>query len=287
MTLFGITGATGHLGGRVARRLAEQGEQLRLVVRDPSRAPQLPGARVASATYDDAAALEAAFAGVDALLLVSAAEHPERRRQHRTAVEAAARAGVQHLVYTSFAGAAPDGTFTLGRDHFDTEQALRATGLAVTLLRNNFYADLLPQFADREGVLRGPAGEGRVAAVARDDAADSAVAVLLGAPEHDGATYELSGPQALTLDEVAAEISSVSGRPVRYERETREQAYASRAHYGAQPFQVEAWVSTYTAIAAGETAAVTGDVQRLLGRAPLGLRQVLVQHPENWAHLQG
>jgi len=108
----------------------------------------------------------------------------------------------------------------------------RATGLAVTLLRNNFYADLLPQFADRQGVLRGPAGEGRVAAVAREDAADSAVAVLLVGPEHDGATYELSGPQALTLDEVAAEISSVSGRPVRYERETREQAYASRAYYG-------------------------------------------------------
>ena len=142
-----MTGATGAIGGRVATLLAGRGVPQRLVVRDPGRAPQLDGAETAVASYDEPAAMRTAFAGVDTLLLVSAAEHPDRVRQHIAAVDAAAAAGVRRVVYTSFLGAAPDATFTLARHHWVTEQRLRASGVAFTFLRDSLYLDFLPFMA--------------------------------------------------------------------------------------------------------------------------------------------
>src|SRR5215510_4620734 len=123
-----VTGSTGGLGSRVARRLAERGVAQRLVVRDPARAPELPGATVVSADYGDGEAMRAALAGVRTLLLVSATETEDRIARHLSAVDAAAAAGVSHIVYVSFYGAAPDATFTLARHHWRTEEAVRATG---------------------------------------------------------------------------------------------------------------------------------------------------------------
>jgi len=263
---------TGHVGGAVARALA--GRPLRLVVRDPARAPDLPGATVAQASYDDGEAVARALDGVDVLLLVSAAEHPDRLGQHRTAVAAAARAGVRRVVYTSFQAAAPDTVFTLGREHHGTEVALQEAGLVTTALRNSLYADVLPSFFDDGGVVRGPAGDGRLAAVARRDVVDVAVAALVD-EAHAGRTYVLTGPEALTLDDVAQELSEVTGEARRYERETVEQAYASRAHHGADAYQLDAWVSTYTAIAAGEVEQVTDDVERVTGHRATSLTTVL------------
>src|SRR3954470_17311642 len=117
-----VSGATGRLGGRVARRL---GGEPRLLVRDPARAPRVPGASIAVASYDDRKALREALRGAATVLMVSAAETPERVTQHRCFVDAAATAGVRHLVYTSFAGASPHATFTLARDHAATEQHIR------------------------------------------------------------------------------------------------------------------------------------------------------------------
>ena len=271
-----LTGSTGRLGGRVAALLAHDDLSLRLVCRDASRAPQV-GAEVVTATYGDGPAMQAALAGVRTLFLVSAAEDAERLAQHRAAVDAAAAAGVDHVVYTSFLGAAPDATFTLARDHAATEEMLRASGMAWTFLRDALYADFLPLMVGEDGVLRGPAGDGRVAAVATDDVAAAAVAVLRDPAAHAGRTYDLTGPQALTLDEVAATVREVTGRQVSYVDETLEEAYASRAVYGAPDWQVDAWVSTYTAIAAGELATVSGDVERLTGRPATSLADLLRQ----------
>ncbi len=254
----------------------------RLVVRDPSRAPDTSG-DVRQASYDDRAAAEAALGGVTTLFLVSAAESATRREQHRNMVEAAASAGVRHLVYTSFVGAGADATFTLGRDHGDTEQAIREaaarTGMTFTLLRDNFYADVLPYFADGEGVIRGPAGDGRVAALARADVVDVAATVLQAPEEHVDATYELTGPEALTMAEVAARVGAVVGRDLRYQEETIDEAYASRraGYPDAADFELDAWVSTYTAIADGSVAGVSGDVERITGRPPRTLEQALSQ----------
>ena len=264
-----VTGATGQLGGRVARRLAAAGVAQRLLVRDPGRAPGLAGAAVARAAFADGEAVRRVLEGAAVVLMVSASESPDRVEQHRAFIDAARAAGVGHLVYVSFAGAAPEATFTHARDHWHTEQHLRTSGLPFTVLRDNLYADFLPQLAGADGVIRGPAGDGRVAAVAQDDIAEAATAVLTAPAEHTGRTYDLTGPEALTLHEIAALLS------VRYEPETVEEAYRSRASYGAPGWLVDAWVSTYTAIAAGELAAVSDAVPRLTGHRATSVAELL------------
>jgi uncharacterized protein YbjT (DUF2867 family) len=219
----------------------------------------------------------AALSGVPTVLMVSASESADRVDHHRAFIDAAAAAGVRHLVYISFAGAAPDCTFTLGRDHYATEQHIRNSGMVFTFLRDNLYADFVPALVGPDGVIRGPAGAGRVAAVAQDDIADVATAVLLDPAAHTGATYPLTGPQALTLDEVAAILTTELGNPVRYHPETMEEAYDSRAGYGAPSWQLDAWVSTYSAIAAGEVATVTDDIHRLTGHRATSLSELLRQ----------
>lgn len=272
-----VTGVTGKIGGRVARRLAGAGKPPRLLVRDRSRAPALDGADVAVCAYGDGAAVRDALAGVDTVFFVSGSENADRVAEHRSFVDGAVAAGVGRIVYLSFFGAAPDATFTLARDHWATEEHIRGTGVAHTFLRDNLYLDFMPRLVGEDGVIRGPAGEGRVAAVAQDDIADVAVRVLREPGVHDGLTYDLTGGAALTLAEAAAELSALTGRAIRYEPETVEEAYASRVRYGAPRWMVDAWVSTYTAIANGELERVSDAVPRLAGRAPLTLRDLFGQ----------
>jgi uncharacterized protein YbjT (DUF2867 family) len=124
-------------------------------------------------------------------------------------------------------------------------------------------------------VIRGPADDSRVAAVAQDDVAAAVTAVLLDPALHEGRTYSLTGPETVTLTEAAATMSRALGRPYTFVDETVEEAYASRAVYGAPGWQLDAWVSTYTAIASGELAEVTQDVQRLTGHPPRSLADLL------------
>jgi len=278
-----LTGTTGALGGAVAALLAGHDLPTRLLVRDPARAPRLPGAEVVGfAGYGDHASSLAALDGVETLFMVSGSESADRLAQHLAFVDAAVEAGVQRVVYTSFVGAGPGATFTLARDHGATEDRLRACGeehgLAWTFLRDSFYLDVLPLFVGDDAALRGPAGDGRVAAVARADVAACAAAVLRDPLPHAGATYDLTGPEAITLAEAARTIGAHQGREVAYVDETLEEAHASRAEYGVPDWQVEAWVSTYTAIASGELAAVSDDVRRLTGRPARDLSWVL-EHP--------
>src|SRR4029450_6949410 len=178
--------------------------------------------------------------------------HPDRLTLHGHGGDAAADAGVERVVYTSFFGAAPDCTFTFGRDHWHAEQRSRASGLRHTFLRDNLYIDFLPLMVGGDGVIRGPAGDGRVAAVARDDIADVAVAVLLDdGVAHDGRAYDMTGPEALPVAGAAEALSRAAGRTVTYHAETLEEAYASRAHYGAPDWEVAGWVTTYAAIRKG------------------------------------
>jgi uncharacterized protein YbjT (DUF2867 family) len=222
--------------------------------------------------------MRAALAGVSTLLLVSASESADRVAQHLTAVAAAAEAGIRRIVYTSFLGASADSTFTLARHHWQTEEAIRATGIPYTFLRDSLYLDVFAYFVGADGVIRGPAGDGRVGVVARDDVADVAVEALLH-PGHEGQTYNLTGPAALSVTDIAAALARATGRDIRYEPETLDEAYASRAHFGAPDWEVAGWVTSYAAIATGELDVVTDDVERVTGHPARGLADYLAAYP--------
>lgn len=272
-----VTGATGVLGGFVARALAERGIAQRLLVRTPSKAPQLPHATVHQFSYSDQQATRIALDGVTTLFMVSASESAERLEQHRAFIDAAAAAGVEHIVYTSFIAAAPDAVFTLARDHFVTEEYIKASGMRWTFLRDSFYIDFMEALVGTDGVIRGPAGDGRVAIVARADIARTVTTILADPARHAGHTYNLTGPEALTMSEVAATIASIRGTNVSFHNETLDEAYASRAVYGAPDWQVDAWVSTYTAIASNDMAAISNDIETITGVAPRTLSMFLRQ----------
>jgi NAD(P)H dehydrogenase (quinone) len=269
-----VTGATGTIGRGVAERLAAAGVPQRLVVRDPIRAPQLTAADVRVASYADFESARTALGGVETLFMVSAAEAPDRLSQHRNFVDAATAAGVARIVYLSFFGASEHATFLLGRDHWHTERHIAAAGVMYAFLRDNLYADFLPRMAGPDGVIRGPAGDGRVAAVAQRDVMDVASAVLMEPAAHDMTAYGITGPESLSLAEAAEIIARATGRAMTYQAETVEQAFESRADLGAPDWQVAAWVSTYTAIAAGEFDGVSDDVRRITGHEPLSLSRL-------------
>jgi NAD(P)H dehydrogenase (quinone) len=280
-----VTGATGQVGGRVARLLAAQGATQKLIVRDAARAPKLEGSTVIQVKgYEDREAMVAALTGVEVFLLIPGHETAARVEAHQVAIDAAVAAGVGRIVFLSFVGAGPDATFVFARQHGLTEDAVRASGLPHTLVRMNFYLDVLPEFVQSTGEILGPAGEGRVAAVARDDVAAALVEVLT-CSGHDGKTYELTGREALTFSEAAVCMARASGRPISYRKETLEQARLSRAHYDATDFVKEGWITTYTAVAAGELSEISGDVRMLTGRDPVTLSEWLPTHPLALAHV--
>jgi uncharacterized protein YbjT (DUF2867 family) len=290
--LIAVTGVTGGLGGRVARRLADAGIVQRLLVRDVSRTPELPSAEVARIGdgYRDGDAMRAALDGVQTLLLVSASESKDRRDVHTIAVDAALDAGVEHIVYVSFVGAGPHATFTLARDHAFTEDHIKSRGVEYTMLRDNMYLDLVPHFVGADGVLRGPAGDGRFGGVTRDDIADVATVVLSDTAReestHAGKTYDVTGRETITMAEVAAELTAASGRLITYDAETLDQAYASRAVYGAPHWQVAGWVTSYAAIAAGELDSVSSTVADLTGHEPMSFAEFLAANPAEIDHLR-
>jgi NAD(P)H dehydrogenase (quinone) len=285
--LLAVTGATGEVGGRVARRLAERGLEQRLVVRDPSRAPELEGAEVARASnYEARDEMEAALKGAHALFLVSGEEARNRVEQHKAAVDAAKAAGVERIVYLSWFHASPDTAFTFGRHHFHTEEHIRASGLSYAFSRDNIYLDYLPFFAGADGVIRGPGGDGRFAPVSRDDVAEVVVELLTN-PDRDGQAYEVSGPESYTLPEAAERLGRAIGREVAYVDETMEEAWASRRPSGEPDWVIEGWITTYVAIAKGELAEPTTTVKDLTGHEPMRLEQFLERHPESYEHLVG
>jgi NAD(P)H dehydrogenase (quinone) len=284
MPEIAITGASGQVGGSVARRLADRGLTQRLVVREFGRAPALSGAEVAEASYEDPAAMRAAMQGIETVLLISGHGHPERVSQHVTAIDAAIAAGVQRIVYLSFMAASADATFTNGRDHFHTEAHLRATGVAHAVLRPTFYADEVPRWSSSEGLISGPAANGRVAWVTREDVAAAAATAVIDA-RHDGRVLDITGPEAMTMTETAIVVSQAAGRPVAFRDETIEEARAARAKTGAETWRIEGWVSSYAAIGEGAMDVVSGAVRELTGVEATSLQQFLADHPGSYQHL--
>ena len=275
-----ITGSSGNIGGMVARHLSTCGLPLILPLRNPAKAPNLTNCEARRFAYGDLELAKQALNGVDVLFMVSAAESPTCEQEHLTLVQAASEAGVQHIVYLSFAQAALDSTFTLARTHAVTENAIRQTNMRYIFLRDTFYSEMMA-IANADGIIAGPADDGRVACVSQRDVAQATANIIadIACDNHhyDNQTYTLTGSQSLSFVEIAAVLTEITGKPHCYHNETVEEAFASRkAEYPDTPdWQIEAWVSTYTAIAKGELAAVSDDLPRLLGHAPIGFEAVV------------
>ncbi|PDP86366.1 NAD(P)-dependent oxidoreductase [Glycomyces fuscus] len=285
---IGVTGATGALGGRVAARIARLGRPQRLIVRDLNRAPEYPGSSAVMSAYEDSAGFERACRGVDTLFLVSATESEDRIDVHLSAVDAAVKAGVSWIVYLSFLRAGPASTFTFARTHFFTEAHIRSTGVRYTFLRPSLYLDLLPDWVDDGGAVLGPAGDGRIAWVSRDDVADVAAAVLtdpVAALASENTSHDITGPEALSLGATVERLSVLTGRSVRYVPQTREEALESRRSSGAPEWAVEGWVSSYAAIAAGELDVVSSAVPDLTGHPAQSIEGFLRRHPSALSHV--
>lgn len=273
------------MGGRVARRLAAAGVPQRLVTRSPAEAPELEGAvAVGVSDYGDRDEMAIALDGVTTLFLVSFREAADRLERHLRAVDAAVFAGVERIVYLSFLEASADSTFLLGRQHFATEEHIRSKGVGFTFLRSSFYADFVPFFTGDDGVIRAPAGDGKVSWITRDDIADTVVAALLSS-DWVGETLENTGPEALDFHETAATLSAVTGREISYVPETEEEAWETRRPTGAPDWEIAGWVSSYLAVANGELSTVADTVGRLTGHPPRDLASFLGDHPELWSHL--
>ena len=215
-----ITGASGQLGRRVAELVLARHppRDLILATRTPDALAALAarGAVVRYADFDDPASLRAAFAGAERLLLVSATDLQRRIAQHRTAIDAAKAAGVEHVFYTSGSKPAPPNPAVVAPSHYATEQALATSGLAWTVLRNSLYADYQVAEAKRAietGSLEHNRGAGRVAYVAREDCAAAAAAVLVHGG-HAGAIYDITGPELYTAATLAALYGELGGRHV-------------------------------------------------------------------------
>jgi NAD(P)H dehydrogenase (quinone) len=267
-----ITGATGHLGRLVVEQLLAAGVpagDITATGRATDKIKDLAdrGVQVHAVDFGDPAAVRAAVAGADRVLLVSAMEPGGRVALHRNVIDAARDAGTGLVAYTSIVNAATT-TIRLAADHQATEQLLRDSGVPYVLLRNSWYhenyTDRLPAFV-AQGTIPGSAGQGLISAAARVDYAAAAVRVLT-TDGHAGQAYELGGDEPFTLAQLAAEISAQSGKEVRYVN-LPEAGYAEalKAH-GAPELMADMVAETDAAAAHGALYTASGHLATLTGR---------------------
>ncbi|MGY1771309.1 SDR family oxidoreductase [Blastococcus sp. SYSU D00813] len=276
-----VTGATGHLGRLVVEELLARGVPAEDVVAGGRRVEELTGlaargVRVARMDYDDAATLDAVLSAGDRLLLVSGSDPAARVQQHRTVLDAAARAGVALVAYTSILRA-DDSPLALAGTHRQTEADVRASGVPFVLLRNGWYTENYAQAlqeAAAAGTVSASAGDGRVASATRADYAAAAAAVLAG-DGHEGRVYELSGDTAWTFDELAAACAEVLGRDVTYRRLSTDEHVAVLTGVGLDEPTARFVAGMDAAIAQGALDSTTGDLSRLAGRPTTPLTEAL------------
>lgn len=281
--MIAVTGATGQLGRLVVENLLERGVApagIVAVVRNPEKAAGFAarGVQVRRADYTDPSALEAAFDGVDRLLLISSSEVGQRFAHHQNAIEAAKKAGVGFLAYTSITRA-DTSPMALASEHRATEEAIRASGIPFAVLRNGWYTEnytgTLAQTLEH-GATLGSAGEGRVSAAPRADYAAAAAGVLTS-EGHEGKTYELGGDEAFTMRDYAAEVSKQSGQEVVY-RDLPEAEYVQMlAGFGLPEPAAAVFADADARLAEGHLYVESGDLRRLLGRPTTPLADVVAQ----------
>ncbi len=278
-----ITGASGQLGQLIIDALLKKVPASRLIAtaRNPEKIQHLAaqGVTIREADYDRPETLERAFAGVDTLLLISASEIGKRVPQHQAVIDAAKRAGVKLLAYTSLLHA-DTSPLSLAEEHRQTEAAIKASGLPYVLLRNGWYAEnylaSLPVALEHHAVL-GSAGEGRVSWANRTDYAEAIAAVLTSEADQAGRVYELAGDQAYTLAEFAAELARQSGQTIVY-NDMPEDAYKGVLLGAGLPDAVASMIANSDVGASqGALYDATRQISALTGRPTISLEESIAQ----------
>ncbi len=265
-----VTGATGHLGRLVIEGLLKKvpAREIAGLARNPEQAKDLAarGVEVRRADYSKPETLRPSLAGADRVLLVSSNEVGKRYAQHAAVVDAAKAAGVKLLAYTSILRA-DTSRLALAAEHKGTEETIRGSGLPYVFLRNGWYLENYTEHlapALQHGAIVGSADGGRIAAAARADYADAAVAVLTGRVEKD--VYELAGDDPFTMSELAAEVSRQAGKPIAYRDLPRDQYLAVLTGAGLPAPYAELLVDADVQAAKGDLDDSTGELGRLIGR---------------------
>ena len=276
-----ITGATGQLGRLVVDSLLARGTAASDIVATGRNVAKLDdlaarGVAVAELDYTRPETVAAVVEPGDTLLLVSGSEVGQRTAQHTTVIEAAKAAGVARIVYTS-APAATTSALVLAPEHKATEEALVASGVPFTILRNGWYTENYAGEIEKgrdTGAILASVGDGRVASASRKDYADAAAAVLVG-EGHEGAVYELSGDTSWDFDELAAAIGTIVGREVVYTRLSPDEHAALLTSFGLDDATVGFVVALDGNIRDGLLGVTTGDLGRLIGRPTTPLAEGL------------
>jgi len=291
-----VSGASGDLGRRITDLLLQQvpASRLILLTRNPASLQHLAGlgAQVRKADFDDTEGLQQAMKGGEVLMLVSTLSIGKRARQHGAAIKAARAVGIGHIVYTSSCGVQPQTPSISGQEHLATERLLQQSGLKYTILRNSWYADVIPQLllpmCLATGTLVASTGDGLVAPVSKQDCARSAAAVLPRYWQHENAIYEITGPELLSFADIAHLCSQHSGKTIRYINVSHQEKLAifdamgvSRDYQeGMMNEQTNAWASgemiTYEmAIKRQFFSVCSHHVAQLTGQRAMSLRELL------------
>jgi NAD(P)H dehydrogenase (quinone) len=282
-----VTGASGNLGRLTAAALLERlpASELILLTRTPGKLAAFArrGAVVRHGDFSQPESLPAAFAGGSRALIISTIGGQEAAARHGAAFEAAATAGVQHIFYTSVPNPVQQNPFPPAATHRASEQALRATGVAWTVLRNALYADLRVQIALRYiqgGRWTTNIGEAQHAFIRRQDCAIAAAGALTG-DGHEGQTYEITGPELIGSSHYASLLEEFGGRPVECIQADDREFDQYRSAFAADPQNasyIELFTDTGRAIRTGYLSQLTTSAQDLGGRAPMTLREMFDQH---------
>lgn len=273
----GVTGATGQLGALVVEKLKEKGLASNVValVRNPEKAAGL-GVEAREFDYNNPAKLVDALQGIEKLILISGNELGKRAEQHANVIEAAKKAGVKWVVYTSLLHA-DNSSLSLAPEHYATEKALQASGLAYTILRNGWYTENYTGSvagAVAAGAFIGSAGAGKISSAARADFADAAVAVVTSAG-HENKVYELAGDESYTLAELAAEISKQTGKTIPYNNLPETEYAKILKSFGLPEMFAEAIASWDTGASKGDLFNESRQLSKLIGKPTTPLAETV------------
>ena len=275
MPKIAVTGVTGNLGGIVSRLCKKNGIEVRNLARNVEKAEKLGFSNVFKSSYDNSEDTVKSLKGIEVLFMVSGSENPNRVQQHKDFIDAAKIAEVSHIIYLSFYNASKNSIFTLGRDHYATEEYIKENGFKYTFLRDNFYVDFFVDLCREYGEIKGPAGNGKVSAVVRSDVSEVVAKILENPGKCENQTLNMTGPEELSMDEIVKTVSKYFGKEIKYIEETVEEAYESRKIWKAEQWEYDSWVSTYTAIAENEQSGISNDIEKVLGRKATSLVEYL------------